>query len=214
MRYLLLILIIAVALVPFCAAQDLKWEIGGAFGYGISRDVNVSNATVTGKTGLSSGYIATAVGTHHSYEHFSGDFRYAYQKSDLHVTSGSTKATMAGETHTVHYDALVQVKPRRERFRPYGAFGGGLRVFRGTGNPQAFQPLSNMALLTQTRETKPMLSIGGGLSYAITPHWVLRADFRDYVTPFPSKVITASPRSTISGWLHDFSPTVGISGRF
>jgi hypothetical protein len=45
-------------------------------------------------------------------------------------------------------------------------------------------------------------------------HAFLRTEFRDYVTPFPKKVITPATGAKVSGWLHDIVPMVGIGFSF
>lgn len=49
---------------------------------------------------------------------------------------------------------------------------------------------------------------------ALTGLLLLRLEFRDYITPFPSDVVAPAPGARIKGWLQDFVPTVGISVRF
>ncbi len=48
-------------------------------------------------------------------------------------------------------------------------------------------------------------NIGAGVSYRLTPHWSLRADYRDYMERFP-----------FSGgaMLHNHAPTIGLVYRF
>ena len=98
--------------------------------------------------------------------------------------------------------------------RPFVAGGGGIKFFRGTGKERAYQPLSNLALLTKTQEVKGLISVGGGVKAVVSDHVLLRVEFRDYITPFPKEVITPSPGAKISGWLHDLVPMVGITFRF
>ena len=59
-----------------------------------------------------------------------------------------------------------------------------------------------------------MISAGAGFRIALKPNVILRAEFRDYLTPFPGNVIAAAPGVHISGWVHDFVPLVGISYLF
>jgi hypothetical protein len=102
----------------------------------------------------------------------------------------------------------------RSKVRPYVAFGGGMKYYRGTGAETAFQPLTNFAILTRTNEVQPLLSAGGGLKIAISESVEFRADMHDFITPFPKKVITPGPGAGISGWLHNIVPTAGISFSF
>jgi hypothetical protein len=59
-----------------------------------------------------------------------------------------------------------------------------------------------------------MVSLGAGVRFRIANHAFLRFDFRDYLTPFPSRVIMPAPGAALSGWMHDFTPMVGISASF
>ena len=74
--------------------------------------------------------------------------------------------------------------------------------------------LERFAALTRTSEFVPLLSLGGGVRIRIGNNAFLRFDFRDYVTPFPTKVIAPAPGAAVSGWLHDLTPMVGISAFF
>jgi hypothetical protein len=40
---------------------------------------------------------------------------------------------------------------------------------------------------------------------------ILHVSLRDQITGFPSKIIAPAPGMAITGWLHDFRPTVGLS---
>ena len=42
-------------------------------------------------------------------------------------------------------------------------------------------------------------------------HVALRLDFRDYITPFPKKVIAPAPLGTARGIHHMFTPMAGLS---
>ena len=76
------------------------------------------------------------------------------------------------------------------------------------------QPLSNFAFLTHTDQVKPLVSLGGGLKFALSDHWQARVDFRDYATPFPEKLFAPAAGAKIHGWLHDFVPLLGVDWVF
>jgi hypothetical protein len=113
----------------------------------------------------------------------------------------------------IHYDVLVHVKPAGSRIRLFLAAGAGARVFRGTGREAAYQPLQQFALLTKTQEAKPLVSLGAGVKAAVSPRLVLRVEFRDYISPFPTQVITPAIGSKLGGWLHDIVPFIGVAVR-
>ena len=52
------------------------------------------------------------------------------------------------------------------------------------------------------------------LSFLTGDRWVLRLDFRDYATPFPTKLIAPPKTAAVHGWLQDFVPTVGVDWTF
>jgi hypothetical protein len=85
-----------------------------------------------------------------------------------------------------------------------------MKLFQGTGDEAAYQPLMQYAYLTRTRELKPMLTVGGGVKFHLARRMILHVDLRDQITGFPSQVIAPAPGMAIKGWLHDFVPTVGL----
>ena len=90
------------------------------------------------------------------------------------------------------------------------AFGAGIKIYQGTGTQVLYQPLSNIALLTQAQDLVPMASGGGGLKFKLTTHLMLRLDVHDYITPFPKQVIAPVTNKT-PGWLQDFVPMAGFA---
>ncbi len=197
-----------------CAVAQTKWELGIGGGFGLAKDNTVTSAPGSADTGLDNGLIVTAAGGHHTYGRLSGEFRYTYRKGNPMVSAGGSKPTFAGDSHAVNYDFLLHTAPREAKVRPYFAFGGGVKVFRGTGEESAFQPLSEFVLLTRTKETLPLLSVGGGVSVRVAPYAVLRFDFRDHISPFPEDVIQPAPGAKVGGYLHDFLPMVSLGFTF
>jgi len=92
--------------------------------------------------------------------------------------------------------------------------GGGMKLFRGTGQEQAYQPLMQYGYFTRTQVVKPMGSFGAGMKYALTPRLILRTEFRDYITPFPTELIAPAPGAKFGSILQNFVPMVGISYLF
>ena len=195
-----------------CTAEE--FELGGAAGYGFYRNVTITRGSATAKAGFDQGFSFSVVGGHDMHRLLGGEVRYSYRDNSLKISSGGTDFKMSGEAHIVHYDALIHAGPKQARLRPFLAFGGGIKYYRGTGTEQEFQPLQDFAVLTRTSELLPMLSLGGGIKFRISNHAVVRVDFRDYLTPFPSNVILPRGGAKASGWLHDLTPMVGISAYF
>ncbi len=196
------------------AALAQSWEVGAAGGYGFYTKKSVTAGSATGEVGFENGFAASGWLGNDMHRYIGGEFRYTYRKGDLFVSSGGTKATFAGEAHAIHYDFLIHAAPRGARVRPFAAIGAGIKVYRGTGKTEVFQPLSNLALLSPVTETKGMASVGGGVKFHLTDSIVFRVEVRDYITPIPKQVIAPSVGAKFSGIIHDIVPTFGIAAVF
>ena len=152
--------------------------------------------------------------THNTPGRWGGEVRYQFQKTDLRTSAGGKTATFGGRSQLVHYDVLLYSNSREDSVRPFVAFGGGLKGYQGTGTERAFQPLSNVAILSQVQQWQPMLSFGAGVKWRVGNRLMMRAEVRDFVTPFPKDVIVPSPGNRIGGWLHDITPLIGLSYLF
>lgn len=196
------------------AAMAQKWEFGGGVGGGFYTPQNVERTD----EGLADAKIKTGVfgsawiGGNNT-ERWGGEFRYSYQRGDLHLAFNGEEASFSAESHSIHYDFLWHGADRDADVRPYVAFGGGIKVYRGTGEETEIQPLSRFALLTRTKDLQGMGSIGAGVKIRLAPRWQLRIDVHDYITPFPKEVIAPNTArgSSVGGWIHDIVPMVGFS---
>jgi hypothetical protein len=196
-----------------CFAQ--QWEVGGSAGAGYLPGVGVTSPAGSATTGFKSGAAFGGFLGQNLYPHWSGELHYGFLQSNLKVQSGGTETSFTGVAHVVHYDLVLHTNRRGTRAQAFVAFGGGLKVFRGTGKESAYQPLSQFAILTKTQELKPMASVGGGLRYKLGQRVYLRTEFRDYITPFPKTLIAPGSNAKInSKLLHDFVPMVAISYEF
>ena len=201
----------------FAAATSLfaqRGEVGGGGGGSIFMSKTVTAPGGTADAGFQQGFAVAGWIGHYSGTNIGGEIRYMFQRNDLKLAAGGTKATFTGHSHAIHYDVLVYGTSSEYRLRPYVIVGGGIKGYFGTGREAAFQPLSNFALLTRTRQWQPLVSGGAGVKVAMGSGAMVRVEFRDYVTPFPKDVITPAPGAKISGWLHNFVPLVGISWTF
>jgi hypothetical protein len=71
------------------------------------------------------------------------------------------------------------------------------------------------AYLTKTREVKPMGSVGAGIKFLLSKRLVFRIEGRDYISPFPTEVITPALGATFSrSIMHNFVPMAGFGFRF
>jgi hypothetical protein len=190
------------------------WEVGGAGGLGVPRTLTVSNGTSSAQAGFTNGFSFGAVLGQQLYNHFSGEARYTYRSGDMKLSGNGQEPRLGAEGHAMHYDLLVNATKPGSAVRPFVAVGAGVEVFHGTSAPPVFQPLNNLAVLTQTTQVKPLVSAGGGIKFAMGHHAILRLDFRDYVTPVPEKLFATRANSRLNGWMHDLVFLVGISYAF
>jgi Outer membrane protein beta-barrel domain len=205
--------ILSALLATASSAWCQKWEFGGGVGGGFYTSQTVTNATAgSGNAKIGSGLSASAWLGNNSSDRWGGELRYDYQRGSLNLTSGSGSASFGAMSHTIHYDVHLHFAPREASIRPFVAFGGGIKMFQGTGQEIAAQPLSRIALLSKTVDTRPVISAGAGVKARLGERWLLRAGVWDFVTPFPNKVIVPNIGTTVSGgWMHDFVPMIGLS---
>lgn len=199
-----------VAALAALPAMAQKWEFGGGGGGSIYRSQAVSGSVADAKAGFDSNYAITGVLAHNNHKYLGGEIRYVYEKNDLMVSAGGAKATFGGSSQAIHYDVVIHATARGSKVRPFIAAGGGVKQYRGTGTEVVSQPLANVALLTKTNDTKALISVGAGVKFFVAKHLNLRIEFRDYITPFPKKVIVPVGNGKIDGWLHNFVPLFGL----
>jgi hypothetical protein len=188
-----------------------QWEIGGNVGGSFLPGVTVSGPMGSATTGFQSGITAGAWIGQTISRRIGGEIRYNFMQSNLKLASGGTSTSFSGNSHAIHYDVLIHTSRKESRAQVFAAVGGGMKIFRGTGKEAAFQPLSQFAYLTKTQQVRPMLSVGGGVKFKLAPHMSLRAEVRDFVTPFPKEVITPAPGAKVGRLLHNIVPMIGIS---
>lgn len=205
------LLVAAVTLLTAPAGLAQKWEFGGAAGGGFYTSRNVTNPAISGTAKIGTGIAASAWLANNNTEHWGGEIRYDFQQGELQLKSGAGRAAFGGQSHAVHYDFHLHMAGRESVVRPFVAFGGGFKMYRGTGTEVAAQPLNNLALLTKTTDLRPMASVGAGIKYQLTQRLGLRIEAHDYITPFPDKVIAPAMNSSVSGWLHDLVVSFGLS---
>jgi opacity protein-like surface antigen len=192
----------------WCCAQS--WEVGGAIGYGAYRDVRVNGAGAQATAGIRNRFVAGGVVTEDLYEHLSGEIRYQYQDGDPFLSLNGKTGNMQGQSHSFSYDVLVHVKPREEKLRPFVALGMGARWYRSTGPEPNPQPAPALAALTHDDDWKLLVTVGGGVTYKLPNHLLLRADFRDGITPFPKKIFVPAAGATDRGLFQMFTTTIGV----
>lgn len=192
------------------AAQE--WEVGGMASYGFYHNADATNPSGSASAGFNPGPAFGAVVGYSSSSLFGGEFRYSYEMNNLKLSSDGTSTSFGGQAHMLGYELIIHPRYRHEmKIQPFLAVGGGMKLYRGTGAEQDYQPLEQFALLTKTQQVEPMISFGGGFKVMLSPHVLLRGEVRDYISPFPTNVIAPVSPTKISGWLNDFVPMIGIS---
>ena len=73
------------------------------------------------------------------------------------------------------------------------------------------QPMPKIAVLVGKNQWKALFTGGGGVKVRLSDHILVRADFRDYITAFPTRLIVPAPNGTDHGIFHQFTPLFGVS---
>jgi len=192
------------------AAFGQQWEVGGFAGGGFLNTVPVTSTVGTATAGFQNGAAFGGYVGFNQYKHIGGELHYTYLQSNLSLKSGGNSASFSGMSHVVGYDVIFKTTRNNGKVQLFAAVGGGLKVFQGTGKEAAYQPLSQFGYFTKTQALKPMGDFGVGVKVALTKKVFLRTEFRDYITPFPTQVLTPPPGAKYGTLLHDLVPMVGL----
>jgi transketolase C-terminal domain/subunit len=209
---LLTVSLLALLAAGACSAQQR--EFGFAGGVGVFKNGTVTSATGTADAGFKPGAAMSAFFTQNMYHHVSGQIRYTFQFDDMRLSSGGTEATFKAQSHAIHYDLQFLGGSPEAPVRPYLLAGGGVKIYRGTGQEREMQDLIEYAALTRVQQTVPLVTFGGGVKFSVGRRAFLYVEARDYLTPFPKNVIAPVPPSRAGGWIHDFTPMIGLSFTF
>jgi opacity protein-like surface antigen len=106
--------------------------------------------------------------------------------------------------HAATADVVVGLPFTISRFSPYVLGGGGSLVFHPTGNAGGFVSGADT-------QAKGAFLYGGGVNYALTKHFSLRAEYRGYVYKDADFGIRAL---NTDSWTHTAQPSAGIAFRF
>ena len=208
-RFLLLWTGLLIAFAPSAVAQ--KWELGGAAGGSFYMSQSIQSPSGNANAGIANGLAASAWLGNNSGNLLGGEFRYDYAGGGLSLSGNGASASFGALSQAFHYDFLIHFAPRDSRVRPFVAFGGGIKVYSGTGAEQAYQPLEQIALLTKTTQLMGLISTGAGIKFNVSDHLQFRVEVHDYLTPFPKNVIAPAVGAHGGGWLQQFVPTFGIA---
>jgi hypothetical protein len=193
-----------------------QWEVGGIGGGSFLDSISVKTPTAGSATaGFAPGPVAGAFFGQRMNDALErrNPLRVLRYQPEAQERRHST-ASFNGVAHAVHYDLLYHTNRKGSPLQLFVAAGGGMKVFVGTGLQEAIQPLSQFGYFTQTHEVKAMASAGGGFTYKIGEHLSFRAEIRDLISAFPTKVIAPPAGAKYGKVLQDIVPMVGLSYLF
>jgi len=196
------------------AAFAQQFEIGGLVGYGFYHNGSATSSAATVQAGFTERIAAGAVIGEDLYEHFSGEARYLYQESHPFLSSTGFRADLAGHSHMLTYDVLFHLMDRDHRIRPFAAVGAGARYFAATGVAPSFASAPQAAVLVRANEWKFVGDFGAGVKFRVQRHVIVRAEIRDFISPFPKRQIAVVGNGKINGLLHEITPLIGVSYSF
>ena len=199
-----------VCLAACTAALAQQWEFGGVGGGGFLSSVPVNSPSGSARAGFQDGAAFGAFVGQSLGSHLTGEIRYEHLQNNLQLTSGGQTARFSGYAHAVHYDLLWHTNRKNSKVQFFAAVGGGVKIFQGTGTEAAYQPLSQFGYFTKTRAFKPMVSVGAGMTVALSQRMFLRSEFRDFMTMFPTEIITPPNGAHYGSLLHDIVPLIGL----
>lgn len=191
-----------------CFAQH--FEIGGAVGYGLYRNGTIYGSGESATAGIRNRFSAGFMFGEDLYEHISGEVRYVYQDGHPFLSAHGTQSDIQGQSHTFTYDFLFHASGREARIRPFFAAGLGAKDYVIAG-PAPAPVFPGLATLTTQDEWKFAISLGGGVKVRLGTHVLVRADFRDILTPFPKRQIAPAAGNTARGIFQQFTPMFGVS---
>ncbi len=192
-------------------AMAQKWEIGAAGGGSFYTSNDVTRGSASAQAGFAPGFAAGFILSQEMGRYWGGDIRYTYINNKAELKSGGAKASFGAESHAIHYDFLLYMKPSGDKVRPYIAFGAGIKHYRGTGTETVVQNLSEFALLTRSTDTTPLTSLGFGVKIRVGQNASVRVEIKDYLSPVPTKIITPNRGASLSGWTNNLVPMVALS---
>lgn len=188
-----------------------QWEIGAVGGFGFYHNLTIQSPAGEGKVGFGPRFVVGGLLGKSLSMHLRGEFRYTFQDGDLAVVSGPLEANLDGDAHSFHYNLLFAGKNSQATLVPFFEIGGGVKLYRGTQEESPSQPLMGLARLVQTKDLRPVATIGAGLRWRVHSRMNFRFEFQDFATSFPAHVIVPAQGARINGWIHAFVPTLGIS---
>ena len=213
MRYAAPTLLVLIITRPTLAMAG-DWEIGGAGGFGFYQDATITNASGSAQAGFGPRFVLSAMTGWNWSRHFAVEGRYTFQDGDVALRSQGLEANLDGDAQAALAELVFSPQARTSRLRFFGAVGCGVKLYQASRLGNGPQPLTGFATLNKASQAEPLITFGAGVKYALSDHWLIRVEFREYTTPFPARVITPAPGARLRGWMGDIVPTLGISRTF
>jgi outer membrane protein W len=197
------------------AAFAQKWEVGAAAGGSFLTSETITNPAGNADAGRDPGLAVSAwLDNNIGSGLFGGEFRYDHEAGDLKLSSDGTTVKFASQSNAVHYDIVVNFASSESAVRPFVEAGAGVKWYTGTGTEQVYQPLSNIAVFSDVKDLRALVSVGAGVKFNIAKSVLLRLEVHDYLTPFPNQLIAPMPGSSVGGWLNDIVVSAGLGFAF
>jgi opacity protein-like surface antigen len=190
-------LILFLLLVTAGAALAQVLEVGGGAGVNrisngvLSNDTSTSPPTVVQvKNGWRFGFRMTL----NTKSHFGHEAGYNYVRTNWDY-AGQPYGTAA---HQGFYDLLAYATPEGSKVRPFIAGGAQFTNFIIPGG----------SVSQGSGSMKFGLNYGGGVKVKVTDKWLMRMDFRQYVSPKPDFGLSATPPQ---GWIKMNEISLGVA---
>jgi opacity protein-like surface antigen len=187
-------LILCLLLMAAGAALAQVLEVGG--GAGVNR---ISNGALGSDTStppnvgkVNNGWRMGFRMTINTHSHFGHEAGYNYVRTNLDY-AGTTYGTA---THQGFYDLLGYVTPDGSKVRPFVAGGAQFSNFIPPGG----------SVSQGSGSMKFGLNYGGGVKVRVTDKWLMRLDYRKYVSPKPDWFENAP-----SGWIRMNEVSMGVA---
>jgi opacity protein-like surface antigen len=201
--------LLGLVLAPAVLAQT--YEVGADIGYGWYHNGTIFSDVGTAQAGIRNRFAAGIDLGYEFSDYVSGQFSYLYHDGHPFLEAPGVKTDSQGQSHALTMEALFHFQKRNRRFRTFLAGGAGSKGYVIAG-PEPFpQPIPQIASLTTNDVWKVAFSVGGGLTYMLRKHMLVRVEFRDYLTTFPRTQIVPAPHNTARGVFEQFTPLFGLS---
>ena len=203
-----------VALIFAVAAFGQKYEVGADIGYGWYNNGTIFSPAGSIQAGIRNRFAAGIDLADEFSEYVSAQFAYLYHDGHPFFQGMGVKTDIQGNSDALTMELLFHFAKRDRRLRPFVAGGSGAKEYVIAGPAPFPQPLPQVAALTTNDVWKVVFSVGGGVTYLLRPHMLLRAEFRDYLTTFDRQEIVPAPHNTARGLFEQFTPLFGLSYTF